>query len=233
MPPRSGRSACSRGAAAAQRLDREESPSSSRMRGTRTASWPARAREAAAFAVAALDLRVGVVAHRRGADCSAAHATSRPGQASEARGACGRAGTDTARRRPRARGRRRWRPLRAAANVVVLADAVAVDDAHALADAVLDVGALARVDRHAAVQALREHAGHRLRAQERVAARHTRIGGEERHRRGSSRVTKRAVRPTATALTTGAACLTPYSGLIQPSSSATERAPGSRSARRA
>ena len=31
--------------------------------------------------------------------------------------------------------------------------------------------------------------------------------------------------PTAQALTTGAGCLTPYSGVIQPSSSATERAP--------
>ena len=77
----------------------------------------------------------------------------------------------------------------------------AVDDAQAVADAVLRVDALA--------VAGSQHPGHAALVQEGVALRDRGIGSEQRGHAGSIRVTKRALLPCATALTTGASTYSP------------------------
>jgi hypothetical protein len=82
-----------------------------------------------------------------------------------------------------------------------------VDDAHAVADAVLGELAPAGLDRLAVEQPAGQQLGHAVAVEQLVAVRHRGVGRQ--HHRGSSSVLKVALRPWATALTTGARCLTP------------------------
>ncbi len=91
--------------------------------------------------------------------------------------------------------------------VVAAAGDDPVDDAQAVADAVLGELAPAFVDGLAVEQAAGQQLGDAPAVEQLVAVRDGRVGGE--HHRGSSSVRNAASRPRATALTTGAACLTP------------------------
>ena len=181
------------------------SPARGQSRGTRTASWPASAsvprrspssRWTLAYASTrpvVVDARgggrlLGGVGHqprRAPAAPSRFSSIGEPGRQRRQRGQLAvvrereQHGADLGRGHGR-----RGRPAQRAGGDVArdAVDLVAVDDAQALADAVLRVGPLAALDRHAAVQALREHLGHRQRAQQRVAARHGGVGRELGHR---------------------------------------------------